>query len=664
MSESILKKFGKYFLLDRVGEGGMAEIFRARLASIDQSGRFIVIKRIQSAYSNNAEFVQMFRSEVQVTMRFAHPNIVQLYEAGEEQGQQFIAMELVDGRNLRQVLSKCNQKQTKIPVSAACFIIEQTAAGLHYAHTFKDRITGEPLNLVHRDVSPQNILVSYDGNIKVIDFGIAKAATNGEATRAGVIKGKLSYLSPEQVAGEVLDARSDVFALGIVLWELLTGKRLFVSEGDNEFQVLKMIESCNSVVKMPSSINPDVPRELDMIVMQALARDRKKRFQSGEDMARALRKLLAVEFSDFGPSDLSVFVKKLFHELIVDDRKQLQHLNTRAEELIQLGGSEKDEAEDTAVSLKSAPDEKAKAKEKEKEREHTRMSANVSMGDKFDRSQITDAVRIEVAGQPQRQMKVPVARPQPGAPQQTTHQPVQRHQNTASMVIPKPIPVTDRQSSSGGGFLKVALSLGVVGFAGYYGYTNYYLKMSAPHAATTPTTTAPTRVASGQGKQMPVRVRLFPDGNISKTRVTINSQIFDLEKGILDVPVGEPLEIIVDRPGFITYRKEFTLREDEVASSKEWSLDVKLEPMVYGTLSISTRPSVADVRIVNLDQGTRGLAQEPVILKTPVYQEKLPAGHYNITVRNDLLSVEKTFQVEVQEGKEAVFSDLQLDTQK
>jgi len=315
----------------------MAEIFRARLATAGSSGRFVVIKRIQGAFSNNSEFVSMFRAEVQVTMRFTHPNIVQLYESGEEHGQQYIAMELVEGRNLRQILSKISQKQQRVPVPAACQIIEQAAAGLHYAHSFKDRITGEPLNLVHRDESPQNILVSYDGNIKVIDFGIAKAATNGEATRAGVIKGKLSYLSPEQVTGDILDGRSDLFALGIVMWELLTAKRLFVAEGDNEFTVLKMIESCNSYVKPPSTFNPDVPPELDAIVMQALSRDVKKRFQTGDEMVRAIRKVLAIHYSDFGSSDLSTFIKKLFHDLIVDDRKQLQQLNAKAEELFAIG---------------------------------------------------------------------------------------------------------------------------------------------------------------------------------------------------------------------------------------------------------------------------------------------------------------------------------------
>ena len=631
MTESVLKKFGKYFLLDRIGEGGMAEIFRARLASADSSGRFIVIKRIQSAYSNNAEFVQMFRSEVQVTMRFAHPNIVQLYEAGEEDGQQFIAMELVDGRNLRQVLSKTAQKQQRVPIPAACFIIEQTAAGLHYAHVFKDRITGIPLNLVHRDVSPQNIIVSYDGNIKVIDFGIAKATTNGEATRAGVIKGKLSYLSPEQVMGDVLDGRSDVFALGIVLWELLTGKRLFVAEAENEFQVLKMIESCTTFVKPPSTLNPEVSKELDQVVMLALTRDPKNRYQTAEELARALRKVLAHEYSDFGPSDLSYYIKKLFKDLIVEDRKQLQMVNARAEELIQLGTQESHE-----LKKSDAPGNK----------EHTRVTSLVS--DKFDQSQLTRADRIEVAAHPQHQMKIPAQRPSPRS--EIKKQP-----------IAAPQVVADYQESKRGAgrSLGFGLALAVAVFFGYQYYQN-------EKAVSTPTQTAGVttgvKIDSLNAKQIGLKVRLFPDGNFSKTRVTVNSQVFDLEKGIMRVAVGEPLEVIVDRPGFVTYRKEFTLKEEQVGTRPDWDLDIKLEPMIYGTLSISTRPSVADVRIVNLDQGARGLAQEPVSFKTPVYQEKLPAGHYKITVQNDLLGVEKSFEVDIHEGKEAVYSDVQLDS--
>ncbi|NDG83789.1 MAG: serine/threonine protein kinase [Proteobacteria bacterium] len=657
MSEAVLKKFGKYFLLDRIGEGGMAEIFRARLAAAGASGRFVVIKRIQGAYSNNTEFVSMFRGEVQVTMRFTHPNIVQLYESGEETGQQYIAMELVEGRNLRQILSKISQKQQRVPVPAACQIIEQAAAGLHYAHSFKDRITGEPLNLVHRDVSPQNILVSYDGNIKVIDFGIAKAATNGEATRAGVIKGKLSYLSPEQVMGDVLDGRSDVFALGIVMWELLTAKRLFVADGDNEFAVLKMIEGCNSYVKPPSTFNPEVPPELDAIVMQALSRDVKKRFQTGEEMARSIRKILAVNFSDFGPSDLSTFVKKLFHDLIVEDRKQLQQLNAKAEELIALGAQNPPQAAD------SAPDQKPAT---QPTRDATRVA---SLGNKFDKSQITGADKLELSIEPEKRMKIPANRPT-GATGQVQGRavngsagsgstPAQRT-NTGIRAMPRPQPV----ESSSGGALKAVIGVAVLAVGGYFGIQNFS-KPDVPErdpaaaaARATPIENPGQGIKAAGGK---LKIRIFPDGNFSSIRAVLNSNPVDISQGSVPAVVGEPLELVIERPGFVTYRKEFTIKETDLNDQKEYSMEVKLEPMVYGTLTLSTVPELADVTIINLDQGSSGNSQKSVVLKTPVYQEKLPVGHYKVMIRNDLLGVEKSFQIEIKEGDRLVKNGVTLE---
>jgi serine/threonine protein kinase len=639
MSTAVLKKFGKYFLLDLIGEGGMAEIFRARLASLDASGRLLVIKRIQAAYNNNPEFLQMFRSEVQVTMRFTHPNIVQLYEAGEESGMQFIAMEFVDGRNLRQVLSKLHHKQQRMPIPAACYIIEQTAQGLHYAHSFKDRITGEPLNLVHRDVSPQNLLVSYDGNIKVIDFGIAKATTNGEATRAGVIKGKLSYLSPEQVLGEVLDSRSDIFALGIVLWELLTGKRLFVAEGENEFQVLKMIESCSTFVKPPSAYNPEVSKELDMVVMQALARDPRKRFQTGDEMARALRRVLATQFSDFGPSDLSNFVKKLFHELIVDDRKSLQQLNARAEELIALA---KPESKPSKQSDQPAP---VQVQPKPSSAEQTRVAQGF-MGDKFDKSQLQASDRVAVAGGPKNQLKVAA---KSGASQ---------HSRATG-----PRPVTQSSTfedyeaypSAAGGLVKAILVVGVIAGLGYFGYQ--YLESQPSRNLASP----PPVSAQVKGTGAKLRVKIFPDMDVSKTRATVNSQVIDLRQGVIEVPLQEPLELVVDRSGFETYRKEFVVREEDLSESKEMELQVKLSPMAYGLLSISTQPALAQVTIVNVSGGSAG-RKPAYALSTPIELEKLPAGLYQITIRNDILNVQKTIQVEIKEGDRKVISNLPLDS--
>lgn len=652
MSEAILKKFGKYFLLDRVGEGGMAEIFRARLASLDTSGRFIVIKRIMGEHANNQEFVSMFKAEVATTMRFSHPNIVQIFDAGEEHSQPYIAMEFIDGRNLRQMLSKSAQKQVAIPIAASCYIIEQAAAGLHYAHAFKDRITGEPLNLVHRDVSPQNIIVSYDGNIKVIDFGIAKANTNGEATRAGVIKGKLSYLSPEQVLGEVLDGRTDIFALGIVLWETLTGKRLFVAEGDNEFQVLKMIESCTTFVKPPSTFNPAIPKELDEIVMKALTRDVRKRFQTGEEMARALRKVLATQFSDFGPSDLSQFIKKMFHDVIVEDRKNLQNVNARAEELIALGKGNEEKTMTNATKAPAAPAAKG---------EHTRMTAFI--GDKFNASDMTNADKLEMSApqsQPQRQMKVASSNStsvRPAASSGNTRQ------ITRSVVTPKPVEVP--KESAAGGILKLAVGVAGIGAAAFYGYQHFQQKQATAVQATQQAASqaAQPSVPVSTGKVAQLKLQVFPDGDFARTKVTVNSQSFSLEKGFAEIPVGEPLSLVIERPGFVTYRKEFTVQDSDLNESKESLMDVKLEPMVYGILSISTRPSVADVTIVNIDRQPAE-ATKPIIFKTPLAQEKLQAGNYRITVKNELLGVEKVMTVEIKEGKETVLTDVQLEMPK
>jgi serine/threonine protein kinase len=641
MSEAILKKFGKYFLLDRVGEGGMAEIFRARLSTLENNGRFVVIKRIMGEYSNNHEFVNMFKSEVQVTMRFSHPNVVQIFEAGEENNQPYIAMEFIDGRNLRQILSKSSQKQQPVPIPGACYIVEQAALGLHYAHAFKDRITGEALHLVHRDVSPQNILVSYDGNIKVIDFGIAKANTSGEATRAGVIKGKLSYLSPEQVLGDVLDGRSDLFALGIVLWETLTGRRLFVAEGDNEFQVLKMIESCTTFVKPPSQFNPSIVPELDEVVMQALSRDPRKRFQSGEEFARALRRILAIHFSDFGPSDLSQYVKKMFHEVIVEDRKNLQTVNARADELIKLG------------KFKSL-DDPTLSNLKNKSNESTRMTDFI--GDRFNKAEITNAEKLEVAVQPPRQMKVAASKPVASHPGQNTRT------STRTIAKPKPVELPRKSGSALGKVIGVA-GLGAVAYFGNQYYTNKISGEVQQLERKVAQTQGQNQISNPNQKSAQLKIRIFPDGDFARTRVLINSQPFDLEKGVSEVPVGEPLSLVVERQGFVTYRKEFTLQEGELNSQRESSLDVKLEPMVYGLFSLSTRPSMADVTIINLDRASSDHSK-PMIFKTPISQEKLQAGNYRLIIQNELLGVEKTLNVTIRNGKEVVMTDVQLELKK
>ena len=442
--------------------------------------------------------------------------------------------------------------------------------------------------------------------------------------------------------GDVLDARSDVFALGIVLWELLTGKRLFVAEGDNEFQVLKMIESCNTFVKPPSTYNPEVPKELDVIVMQALQRDLNKRYQNAEEMARALRKLLAVQFSDFGPSDIANFVKKLFHELIVEDRKQLQSLNGRAEELIVLGNSMSSSVVDPVPASVSRDDPNA--------REATRIT---NLGNKFDKSQITAADRVELAGPPQKQMKVPAAKQatRSGAPM------AQNMSRRTSAGTSRPVPVdTVQESSSSLG--KAFVFLLLLGGGGYYAYNQYFVDQV--QTQTTPQQNAPVNPAPG-GKVAQLKLHLFPDGDLSHTRVTVNAVPFDLNRPVTPVSMNDLVALVIERPGFVTFRKEFTIKDSDLADGHEYNLDVKLEPMVYGTFTLSTQPEVADVTIISLDQGTSGGSQRPVILKSPIYQEKLPVGHYKVVVKNELLNVEKVFQIEVKEGDRLVKNSVPLE---
>jgi eukaryotic-like serine/threonine-protein kinase len=334
--QDALKKFGRYFLLDMIAQGGMAEIFRARQITTEGLGRTLVIKRIQPSYGSNNEFVAMFQTETRVMMNFNHPNVIQLQDFGEEDSQPFIAMEYIEGKSLRYVKDRIIEKLGNFPPDLAVYIIAQAAAGLHYAHTYKDKLDGKPLNLVHRDISPQNILLSYEGNVKIIDFGIAKASTNSEQTRAGVIKGKPSYLSPEQIdpGNGTLDGRSDLFSLGIVLWELLTGRKLFA--GENDLATLRLIQNCQNTIRAPSEYNKLVPKELDYIVLQSLAKDRDKRFPNALEFQRRLQRWLVGFNPDFNPLDLATEIKQLFANEIVDDRKNLQRLNEKATNLMSL----------------------------------------------------------------------------------------------------------------------------------------------------------------------------------------------------------------------------------------------------------------------------------------------------------------------------------------
>ena len=247
--------FGKYLLLDRINIGGMAEVWRGKTFGAGGFERLVAIKRILPNIAEDEEFITMFIDEAKITVQLNHANIAQIYELSHISNSYFIAMEYISGKDMRAVFDRCRKKGEPAPIPLTCYCIAKCCEGLDYAHRKKDR-QGRDMNIVHRDVSPQNVLISYEGEVKVIDFGIAKAAGKATKTQAGILKGKFGYMSPEQIRGLPLDRRSDVFAIGVCLYEMLTGERLFV--GDSDFSVLEKVRKVE--VLPPSHLQPAHPR--------------------------------------------------------------------------------------------------------------------------------------------------------------------------------------------------------------------------------------------------------------------------------------------------------------------------------------------------------------------------------------------------------------------
>lgn len=297
----------------------MAEVYLAKSTGATGLNKFFAIKRILPQFSKNEEFVSMFKEEANVAINLNHSNVVSIFDFGVEHSQFYLVMDYVEGRNLRQIINELKKNNRSFSIDQALFMVKETAAGLDHAHRCTDSKSGRPLNITHRDMSPQNIMVSFEGEVKVIDFGIAKAETEQEETKAGTLKGKFGYMSPEQAEGLQIDPRTDVFALGIVLWELLANDRLFT--GSNEAAILRKVRDC----QIPSirKVNPTVPPELERIVMKALAKDRNVRYQTAANFHRDLNRFLNTQFPDFSPQDFSQFIRESFKTAYQEGRDKL-----------------------------------------------------------------------------------------------------------------------------------------------------------------------------------------------------------------------------------------------------------------------------------------------------------------------------------------------------
>ena len=282
MSTGAPEEFGPYIVYEEIGMGGMAAVHRAETRGIEGFRKPVALKRMLPSVAANGDFVEAFIREARIASHLRHVNVAQTYELGKVDGIYFIAMELVTGRNPRQILRHCAQLTGQMPVAVTLNILNQICDALDYAHNLADS-TGTKLGIIHRDVSPSNIIVSEEGVVKLIDFGIAKASAAGMQTMSGMLKGKFGYMAPEYIAGTI-DARADLFALGVIAHELLTNRPLFSSNDDME--TLNRVR--NMPIKPPSARNPKVPKEIDELVMTALERNPDRRWQHATALRNAL----------------------------------------------------------------------------------------------------------------------------------------------------------------------------------------------------------------------------------------------------------------------------------------------------------------------------------------------------------------------------------------
>ncbi len=311
---------GKYEIITRLSVGGMAELFLAFLPGPGGFKKFVALKQILPDVKADDAFVKMFLDEARITAAFNNANIGQVFDLGEERDELYLAMEFIAGQNLEQTIKRAAKRQVPIPVGFAARVVRDTALALHYAHNFTDP-TGQPMGVVHRDVSPKNVMITWTGQIKVIDFGIAKARGRLNRTQVGVVKGTSGYMSPEQVRNEPLDGRTDLFAAGVMLHEMLSGERLFTAPTD----AAMMLKIVDGEVPPPTAANPYVSPQLSDVVLKQLAKKREQRFANGREFARAIEQACPEIFED---EQVAEFMGQLFEDKIAITRSLLEQANT------------------------------------------------------------------------------------------------------------------------------------------------------------------------------------------------------------------------------------------------------------------------------------------------------------------------------------------------
>jgi serine/threonine protein kinase len=356
------ERIDNLLLMERIAAGGMAEVFRGKQFGASGFEKTVAVKRILPTYTSSKEFKSMFQAEANLSAMLEHPNIVHVYSNGEHEDYLYLVMEFVEGKNLKDLMDQVKSINKQMPIAICCYAVAEAAKGLDYAHNFHDDEKNVALNIVHRDVNHHNILLSYQGNVKIVDFGVAKAAASTTITRAGVLKGKIAYMSPEQALGKPVDLRSDLFALGIVLWEMLTGVPLFIDK--DEVSTLEKVRACN--VHSPSDIRPDLHPTLIGITLKALEKDPDNRFQSAKELINDLQKYLGKHHPECNTGEVAKFMQNIFANEIASDKMKRNKINEEARAFLQIENKPKREkkrhwAEDSSAVTSKFQRHRAKA---------------------------------------------------------------------------------------------------------------------------------------------------------------------------------------------------------------------------------------------------------------------------------------------------------------
>ena len=620
---SNIEQFGKYILLEKLAAGGMAEVYLAKSNGANGVSKFVAVKRILPQFSDNEEFIEMFKEEAKVAIHLNHSNVVSIYEFGIEKGQFYIVMEFVEGRNLRQILNELKKSNKTVSTEQAVFIVKEAAAGLDHAHRCTDSKSGKPLNITHRDMSPQNIMISFEGESKVIDFGIAKSGKDSEGTKVGTLKGKFAYMSPEQSEGLAIDPRTDVFALGIILWELLANDRLFT--GSNEAAILRKVRDCQ--VPPIRKINPLVPTELERIVTKALAKDKNVRYQTAQALQKDLNRFLNMQYPDFSSQEFSREIKDCFKTAFAEGREKLLNYSKveNATEALAMTATQPPLPPNHTVppipqneALPNNVVASPKIENKLPEFAQPKgLSADQQVKISLEGIRSAGVSSRKSAGNNNLQNEV-------GQSTRVTQLTQMTQMTKMSKTNSQAFAKHNKQSSSDfGSALMKLVFVGILSFGGYWGYKNYLVPQTLPKQMAVNTKPVINKPVVPQNEGVINSASKAPPVSISMTSLPTGARIFvnnrdtgQLTPSIVVLESGKDIAISMTKVGYAKYEttKQFTQTSSFTAT---------MQPQISG--------GYVNIYIVN------GGAKPAVFVNGQRLAEELPVKKYRVPANTEII---------------------------